>query len=378
MSEKLNDKLRAASIEELKQIIASTGMPSDAQALAFKELEKLSHLSPGTASHTNGLNYIGYLISLPWNKKTKYTLDLQRVEEVLNESKQFSQHMRERIWKYLAVRLLHDDKKPEILVVEDEKIALESLSYILKKDGYKVVEANNGAEAIRKLKVFNFDIVLTDLIMGEVDGQAVLEETKRRYPDTPVIIITGYATVDSAIQALRKGAFHYIEKPIKFDEVQTVIHDALRKKIQAQKVPVLCFVCSSEMEITSFGDTIASALGRKFVKISLSGIKDECQIRGQSRTTEDAKAGCVIEGIRSAGVSNPVLMLGEIDMIGEDIKGNVASSLMDLLDPRKNQNFIDHYLEVPFNLSDVMFIVTAHDAGKIKGPVKNLLKIVEL
>ena len=119
-------------------------------------------------------------------------------------------------------------EKSKILVVDDEKIARESLELTLTREGYTVVTAGSGAEAIEKLKAEHYDVVITDLIMGDIDGYAVMKEIKSNAPNTKIIMITGYATVDSAVEALRMGAFHYIEKPLKLDELRAVVRDALK------------------------------------------------------------------------------------------------------------------------------------------------------
>lgn len=376
--EELDNKLRASSIDELKQIIASSDMPSDVLQRAGRELEALSSMSPGTAGHTNGIRYIKYLLSLPWNEKTENNPGLQRIEAVLNESRHVSQNIRERILAHLAVKLLNEDRKPRILVVDDEKIALESLAYILTGEGYEVVQAHSGADAIEKLKVSGFDAILTDLIMGDVDGNAVLKEVRNRSADTPVIMITGYATVDTAVESLRMGAFHYIEKPIRLDEVRGAVKEALNKKLPADKGSVICLAGGSEADRTSLGKTIAEALGRKFSRISLAGIKDKSEIIGESRTTDGAMPGSIIEEICRTGVANPVIMLDGLDMTGEHFKKGIASALLDVLDPGKNQRFIDRFLGVPFNLSNVMFVVTTNNAGNIQNPLRDLLEIIEI
>lgn len=348
-------------------------MPSDVLQRADRELEALSTMSPGTAGHENEIKYIKYLVSLPWNQKTENNSGLQRIEVVLNESRHVSQNIRERILAHLTVKLLNEDKKPRILVVDDEKIALESLAYILTGEGYEVVQAHSGADAIEKLKVSGFDVILTDLIMGDVDGNAVLKEVRKRSADTPVIMITGYATVDTAVEALRMGAFHYIEKPIRLDEVREAVKEALNKKLPAGKGTVICLAGGSEADRTALGKTIAEALGRKFSKISLAGIKDKSEIIG-----EGALPGSIIEEICRAGAVNPVIMLDGLDMTGEHFNKGIASALLDVLDPGKNQRFIDRFLGVPFNLSNVMFIVTTNNAGNIENPLRDLLEIFEI
>lgn len=131
--------------------------------------------------------------------------------------------------EHLATMLPELDKKPKILVVDDEKIALKNLSHLLKKEGYTVITADNGTDALDMLETSFFDIVLTDLRMGKVDGMDVLHKTKSMWPDTKVVIFTGFATLDTAVEAMRKGAFHYIEKPLQLDEVRSIVKEALGK-----------------------------------------------------------------------------------------------------------------------------------------------------
>ncbi len=120
--------------------------------------------------------------------------------------------------------------KAAILVIDDEKIALRNLQHILKKEGYEVVATQSGSRALNYLEERSFDVVLTDLKMPKVDGMAILELSKRLHPDTEVIMITGYATVDSAVQAMKSGAYSYIAKPYKIDEVRKVVAEALEKR----------------------------------------------------------------------------------------------------------------------------------------------------
>ncbi len=120
--------------------------------------------------------------------------------------------------------------QPRILVVDDEKIALNNLIYILKKEGYEVTGTQSGPRALNLLDEQEFDLILTDLKMEKVDGMQVLTRSKELYPDTEVVMITGYATVDSAINAMKAGAYHYLAKPFKLDEVRKVVREALEKK----------------------------------------------------------------------------------------------------------------------------------------------------
>ncbi|HBH62343.1 MAG TPA: endopeptidase La [Nitrospiraceae bacterium] len=376
---KSDDQCQDSTIEELRQRILSAQLPSGVQRVASKELEMLSKISPNVAEFTIGLSYIDYIINLPWNKKTEDNLDLQSAERILNEKHSGLVKVKERILEHLAVKILMLNKKPRILVVDDEKIALQHLDHALKKEGYSVTTANSGLEAISKLETSAFDVVLTDLKMEKVDGIEVLEKTKHRYPDTQVIMITGYASVDTAVAAIKKGAFHYIAKPIKLDEVRLVVQDALKKKFstRSSKGSVLCFAGPPGTGKTSLGRAIAEALGRKFSRISLGGMKDEAEIMGHRRTYAGAMPGRIIDEIHRAGVSNPVLMLDEMDKIGHDFKGDPSSALLEVLDPEQNHSFIDHYLDVPFDLSGVIFIVTANIADNMQDALRDRMEVIE-
>ncbi len=375
--EELNDKLRSSSIQELRQMITSSGMPSNVKQAAVRELEILSGISPDTKEYRDSLLYIGYLDSLPWDKKTGSAPDIARLEGVLNEQSHIPRNVRDGVIKYLSDKISSADKKPRILVVDDEKIARESLEYALTKEGYNVVMANNGSEAIEKLKADTFDLVITDLIMGDIDGNAVLEEAKKSCADTRLIMITGYASVDTAVQALRMGAFHYIEKPIKFDEVRSVVRDAFNPKAPAGRGVVLCLSGASEPENVSLGKIIAEATNRNFLNISLAGISDEAGIIGHGRTTGSPMPGRIIEEIRCAGSSDPVFMIEDFGSAEEDFNGNIESAILEAIDPRKNYSFTDRYLDLPFSLSNALFIITANNADNIHGHLRSLIEIIE-
>jgi ATP-dependent Lon protease len=375
---KSGEKLQVATIEESRQMIISAKMPPHVEQIANKELEMLSKMSPATAEYTIGLNYIDYLVSLPWNKKTKDNLDLDRAESILNERHYGLREVKERIIEHLAVRIFVTNKKPRILVVDDEETARRNLEHVLQKENYTVVTAASGIEAIKRLKVSDFDVVLTDLKMEKVNGIEVLTKTKLKYPNTQVIMITAYASVDSAIEAIKRDAFNYIEKPFRLDEVRSVVKQAIEKKLStiSTKGSIICFAGPPGTGKTSLGRSIAEALGRKFARISLGGMKDEAEIRGHRRTYAGAMPGRIIEEIRRAGSVNPVLMLDEVDKIGQDFRGDPASALLEVLDPEQNHGFIDHYLDVPFDLSSVLFIVTANITDNIPDPLMDRMEVI--
>ncbi len=241
-------------IEELKQKVAKANMPKDAEEKAYKEIERLESMPPMSAEATVCRNYLDWLTSLPWTKKSREKRDLKEAERILDEDHYGLEKVKERMLEYLSIRQL----------------------------------------------------------------------------------------------------------------------------VKNPKGVILGFIGPPGVGKSSLGRSIARATGRKFVRLSLGGVRDEAEIRGHRRTYIGAYPGRIIQMVKRAGTKNPVFLLDEVDKMSMDFRGDPASALMEVLDPEQNNTFLDHYIDTDFDLSQVMFIVTANMLEPVPRPLIDRMEVIRL
>jgi ATP-dependent Lon protease len=299
---------------------------------------------------------------------------LKRISEILNREVEL----------LLVQQKIQSDVKGEIDKTQREYFLREQLKAIQKELG----EIDEKTEEILDLRKKIEEVKMPEKVEKEAMKQINRLEkmhqdsaeagTIRTYVDWLVELPWSKSTKDNL--DLKKAQKVLDDDHYDLEKVKERILEYLgvRKLKEKMKGPILCFVGPPGVGKTSLGKSIARALGREFYRMSLGGMRDEAEIRGHRRTYVGAMPGRIIQGIKTAGQNNPVFMLDEVDKIGMDFRGDPASALLEVLDPEQNFSFADHYLGVPFDLSNVMFITTANLMDPIPSPLRDRMEVLYL
>jgi ATP-dependent Lon protease len=249
--------------------------------------------------------------------------------------------------------------------LQDEfKNELNDLEQRLAKKNLSDEARERVARELKKLRMMSMMSAEATVVRGYLDWVAALPW--RTYSEDPIDITTAERILDEDHFGLEKVKERILE------------HLAVQKLVDRMKGPILCLVGPPGVGKTSLAKSIARATGREFVRLSLGGVRDEAEIRGHRRTYIGALPGKFIASLKRAGTSNPVLLLDEIDKMSTDFRGDPAAALLEVLDPEQNHSFVDHYLDLDYDLSKVLFICTANSLSGISGPLQDRLEIIRL
>ena len=323
IQKELGEDIDFQETNDLRERIEALELPEEARQEVDRELRRLERIPRESAEAQVVRTYLEIVADLPWSETTEEQLDIPRAEEILERDHYGLRDVKDRVLDFLAVRKLQEETRlREIRELEEEEAAA---------DG-DVAEDSD----------------------GEADGDAQTEASGNG--DAP----------DDGEAAASAGE--------ESDEAEA---DPVPGYEDDRAGETLLFVGPPGVGKTSIARSIADAMGRKYVRVSLGGARDEADIRGHRRTYVGAMAGRIIEGLKRAGTKNPVFLLDEIDKLGVSFQGDPSAALMEVLDPAQNEAFVDHYLGVPFDLSQVLFIATANVFEQIPGPLRDRMESIE-
>ncbi|RUM39720.1 MAG: endopeptidase La [Desulfobulbus sp.] len=353
----------------------------------FQKLVSLTQLPQEMLATVNALSdpfHIAYLVTSQLNLKLEEEqkiIEIRDLDELLH---QVARHLNDRLETAEMSDELQKSMKKDMDKKQREFFLRQQLQAIRKELG----EGDEDKIEIKELRDLAAEKKLTEEARKVVEKE--LARLERIPPSSPEYTVsrnyidwildlpwlestTDTLDLDKAQEDLDKD--HYGLKKIKKRIIEFL---AVRKLKEDMHGPILCFVGPPGVGKTSLGQSIAGTMNRKFVRIALGGVHDEAEIRGHRRTYIGALPGRIIQSLKKAGSNNPVFLLDEVDKLGNDFRGDPSSALLEVLDPEQNSTFTDHYLDIEFDLSRVMFIATANVLDTIPGPLRDRMEIVEL
>ena len=385
------DPFLTARVEPLEDLIEESVEMEALNRTIIDLLKKVVNLAPYlpddlqiSALNTEDPGKLSDLISSNLNITLAQKQDLLETLEVKDRLKKLTLYLNKEVEVLELSRKIQSQAATEMGKMQRDYILREQLKAIQKELGESDERTQEVEEFKKKIKEAKMPQEAREAALKELDrlskmNPAAAEYTvSRTYLDWLVNLPWSTRTQDNLDIKEAKRVLdedHYDLEKVKERILEYL---AVRKLKSDLKGPILCFVGPPGVGKTSLGMSIARALGRKFNRISLGGMHDEAEIRGHRRTYIGSLPGRVIQGIRRTGSNNPVFMLDEVDKIGQDFRGDPAAALLEVLDPEQNHTFSDHYLEVPFDLSKVMFITTANILDPIPAVLRDRMEVLEL
>ncbi len=316
--------------------------------------------------------------------KAEQAQEVMEIFDPLQRLRRVSEMLSREIELLIVQQKIQSEARGEIDKTQREYFLREQLKAIQKELG----DIDERAEEVREFRKKIEDAKMPEKVFKEAEKQIKRLEkmhpdsaeaaTIRTYLDWLVELPWAKSTKDNLDIKVAKKVLNDDHYDLEKVKERILEYLSVRKLKEKMKGPILCFIGPPGVGKTSLGRSIARSLGREFVRMSLGGVRDEAEIRGHRRTYVGALPGRIIQGIKQAGRNNPVFMLDEIDKIGMDFRGDPSSALLEVLDPEQNFAFADHYLSVPFDLSNVMFITTGNLADTIPGPLRDRMEIIYL
>ena len=320
----LGDEDERDEVEDLRERVEALELSEEQQAEVERELKRLERTSPQSAEYQVIRTFLEWVTELPWNIRSEDKIDLALSQEILDDDHYGLEDVKDRVLEFLAVRKLQLERIEEDAAEEAEAEEAEAKPEETEDEETEAEKAEDEeAEAEADVEVAKGS-----------DGAAEPEEAE-------------------------EGSAHADNGPV------------------GGRGPILLFVGPPGVGKTSIAQSIARSLGREYVRISLGGARDEADIRGHRRTYVGAMPGRIIQGMRQAKSKNPVFLLDEVDKLGVSFQGDPSAALLEVLDPAQNSSFTDHYLGIPFDLSEVLFIATANYSDRIPAPLYDRMEKVD-
>lgn len=329
IQKELGEDIDFQETNDLRERIEALELPAEARQEVDRELRRLERIPRESAEAQVVRTYLEIVADLPWSETTEEQLDILRAEEILERDHYGLRDVKERVLDFLAVRKLQEEARAR--------------------------EAPEAEEA------------------EETDTEETEAGSRDTEPEGTEAGANGSAPEPEAAGADEASD----DEAEDGDAGDGDAGDEARGYEDDRAGETLLFVGPPGVGKTSIARSIADAMGRKYVRVSLGGARDEADIRGHRRTYVGAMAGRIIEGLKRAGTKNPVFLLDEIDKLGVSFQGDPSAALMEVLDPAQNEAFADHYLGVPFDLSQVLFIATANVFEQIPGPLRDRMEAIE-